>query len=62
MSSATVSPTSRGIVRASTTERPGTSYTMPPLLQMASPWSPTWCQSGSIHRIGRPVTNTTVTP
>ena len=62
ISRATCSPVSTGIGRQLRTARAWTSYTMPPLEQIASPWSPTCSHRSCIQRIGRPVTKTTVTP
>ena len=59
---ATSRRTSTGMVRAVRTARCATSYTMPPLLQIARPWPPTSSHSVSIQRIGRPVVKTTGTP
>src|SRR5690606_22047842 len=60
--SATSSARSRGTVRAERTLAEGTSSTMPPLEQTASPCRPTSLSRSSIQRTGRPVTKTTGTP
>ena len=59
---ATASSTSAGMVRAVRTSRRATSYTIPPLLQIARPCPPTASHSSSIQRMGRPVVKTTGTP